>query len=43
MFGSSGPFCLGDSTTYVATTNANWTVGGGNAFVGNGSNLITVY
>jgi len=42
IFGPPGPFCLGDSTTYIATGPANWTVGGGNSFTGNGTSSITV-
>lgn len=41
--GPPGPFCIGDSTTYVSTTAANWTVTGGNASSGNGTNAFTVY
>ncbi|HLB00063.1 MAG TPA: PKD domain-containing protein, partial [Bacteroidota bacterium] len=43
MTGPTGPFCLGDSSVYVANSAANWTVTGGNAFTGNGTNVITVY
>lgn len=41
--GSSGPFCVGDSTTYVSSSNSNWTVTPAQPFSGNGTNLITVY
>jgi PKD repeat protein len=40
--GSPGPFCLGDSSVYVASGPSNWTVGGGNSFTGQGTNSITV-
>ncbi len=42
IFGPPGPFCLGDSTQYFSSGNANWTVSGGNSFTGNGTNSIVV-
>ncbi len=41
--GPSGPFCLGDSAVYFTPGPANWTVTGGNASAGNGTNMFTVY
>ena len=41
MFGLPGPFCIGSTSSYFASANANWTVTGG-TFTGNGTNSIVV-
>lgn len=42
IFGLTGPFCLGDTTTFFASGNANWLATGGTVVSGNGTNSASI-
>ncbi len=42
IFGTAGPFCVGDVTNFSANDNANWVVSGGTVISGNGTSSVQI-
>ncbi|MBI1805665.1 MAG: PKD domain-containing protein [Ignavibacteria bacterium] len=42
MAGQPGPFCVGDTSTFYANDNANWSATGGTVIAGNGTTSGTI-